>query len=87
MNWASKLDHDVRFRVEKLTKHVEGQHDGQETAAIYGGLKVPGFPGTARLQDLTANTKQVRFFWGTFCAAYVRLPLPKRIRLRDSRVL
>ena len=27
--------------VEQLTKHVEGQYDGQETAATHGSRQVP----------------------------------------------
>ena len=33
--------------MEQYTKPVEGQHDGQETAATHGGLQVSGCFGSA----------------------------------------
>ena len=36
--------------MEQFTKPVEGQHDGQETAATLGGLQVSDCTGGARRQ-------------------------------------
>ena len=33
--------------MERITEPVEGQNDGQETAATHGGLQVPGCAGPA----------------------------------------
>ena len=34
-----KLDHELECIMEKYTKPVEGQHDGQEKAATHGGFQ------------------------------------------------
>ena len=35
-----KLDHKLRCVMEQFTEPVEGQNEGQETAATFGGLRV-----------------------------------------------
>ena len=39
MKWAQKLDHKLRCILEQITKPVEGQNDGQETAALGGDTR------------------------------------------------
>ena len=45
--WPQKLDHKLRCIMEQVTKPVEGQNDGQETAAALGGLQVSDCAGSA----------------------------------------
>ena len=47
LSLAPKLDHDLRCIMEQVTQPVEGQNDGQETAATHDGLQVPGCAGSA----------------------------------------
>ena len=41
MSMAQKLYHKLWSTMEPITKHVEGQNNGQKTAATHDGLQVP----------------------------------------------
>lgn len=43
---SQKLAHELRCMMEQFTKPVEGQHDGQATAAAHGSLQVPSCVGS-----------------------------------------
>ena len=40
LSLAPKLDHKLKSNVKQFTQPVEGQNEGQETAATHGGLQV-----------------------------------------------
>ena len=42
--WPQKLDHKLRCIMEQLTKPVEGQFDGQETAVTHAAYILDTFP-------------------------------------------